>query len=138
MKKNRGLDAAASKIVPHRRPVVRADGDPHRPDPVGSYHRTAVRVGEVATPELFTPMSCAVQSLPFRKWAANSRSSSASSRFVVPVCGADSGKAVDGTVIKTLEEMLGVVPGLATRRSTNSPKKALLTPMKNPSVALGS
>jgi hypothetical protein len=94
--------------------------------------------GRVATPELFTPMLCAVQRLPFRKVAANSRSSSASSVFVLPVWGAANGKAVDGTVMRMLEEMLGVPPGVATRRSTNSPKNALLTPMKDPSVALGS
>ena len=134
MKKNRGLDAAPSKIVPD----CTIDGVWPVGMPVSSYQRTAVRVGELATPELFTPMLCAVQSVPFRKVAANSRSSSASSVFVLPVWGAANGKAVDGTVMRMLEEMLGVPPGVATRRSTNSPKNALLTPMKDPSVALGS
>src|SRR5436190_1923662 len=98
MRKNRGLEAAASKIVPDWWIVgVWPVGMP-----VSSYHLTAVRVGELATPELFTPMLCAVQSVPFRNVAANSRSSSASSVFVLPVCGAASGRAVDGTVMRML------------------------------------
>src|SRR6476659_6051064 len=134
MKRNRGLEAAPSKSVP----VCTIDGVWPVGMPLSSYQRTAVRVGEVATPELSTPMLCAVQRLPFRMVAANSRSSSASSVFVLPVWGAANGKAVDGTVMRMLEEMLGVPPWVATRRSTNSPKNALLTPMKDPSVALGS
>jgi hypothetical protein len=52
MRKNRGLEAAPSKIVPD----CTIDGVWPVEMPVSSYHRTAVRVGELATPELFTPM----------------------------------------------------------------------------------
>src|SRR6266566_4178988 len=134
MKKNRALEAGPSKI----RPDCTMDGVWAVGMPINPYHRAAGRGGEVATPELFTPMLCAVHSVPFRKVAANSRSSSASSVIALPVWGAANGKAVDGTVMRMLEEMLGAPPGAATRRSTNSPKNALLTPMKDPSVALGS
>jgi hypothetical protein len=134
MMKNRGLEAAPSKIVPD----WKIDGVWPVGMPLSSYQRTAVRVGELATPELFTPMLCAVHSDPFRNVAANSRSSSASSVLALPVWGAASGKEVDGTVMRMFEEMLGVPPGSATRRSTSSPKNALLTPMNAPSVALGS
>ena len=134
IRKNRGSEEAPSKIVPD----CTIDGVWPVGMPLSSYHRTPVRVGAVATPELFTPMLCAVQSVPSRNRAANRRSSSASSVFELPVWGAASGKEVDGTVMGTLEEMLGVPAGLATRRSTSSPKNALLTPMKKPSVAFGS
>ncbi|HQR40656.1 MAG TPA: hypothetical protein PLF26_19905, partial [Blastocatellia bacterium] len=61
-----------------------------------------------ATPVVLTAMLCAVQSLPLRIWAANSRSSNASSVAALPVCGARIGNDVALTAIVTFPEIVGV------------------------------
>ncbi|PYJ81864.1 MAG: hypothetical protein DME73_06210 [Verrucomicrobia bacterium] len=127
--------AAESKMVPDSTTV----GVPEPTGTLSSYQRAASRsrLGD-ATPVESTAMLCAVHNLPLRMWAANNRSSSASSCPLVPLALTLIGSAVAFTVIAIFAEMAGVPPGLLMRRMTNRPKVESLGPMMYPSVAAGS
>src|SRR5262249_38739475 len=102
--------------------------------PCSSYQREPLRVAEMATPVLLTPMLCAVHRCPFLRWAACRRSSGPARVPApppgVPRGGTRVGEGVDGTVMPTLDETVGVPPGVPTRRSTSRPNSVLLTPRK--------